>query len=452
MRNRAILLAAVLSTILVAGTPWAIAQCQDNDFDGYCSVATGGSDCQDLTSAYKENATGACRENQSSTYLIAPALPQSSQAIHDHSWINAGGKYHLFAHSVDHDARGYAGSIRHFVSNDLLTLQSASHPIAISSTPGSWDKDSQWAPHVVFNDGTYYMFYVGVDFGDSGNPADHRYAIGVARSRDLQNWAKEPNPVYDCSADWVERNNTYSYRCRDPFVMYDEANCRWLLFATELLKTGVTPGPLSEGIVVAQAPHLLGPWTSLGYVKATKTLDVGDGGVGGQLPCGSTLAVSENPFITSFNGLHYLFFKDWKDEQNCPGRTMIQYATSPALSFDENGSPDWAYRGYTPDPGVSAAEIITLDNDTWIMTPYVSNLNAGPDSYPAYWNQLRLKRIVWDGAGGFTTKKLTRLTCRLPSAEIHPDATEACNDAIDQDCNPATSGCSGGSHDDPTQQ
>ena len=219
MRRTTTLLMVVLSILLLSRVSHAQAQCQDNDFDGHCSVASGGDDCEDLMAAYKQTSNLNCQEIQPPTFLPAPSLPQSSTTVNDHSWIYAGGKYHLFAHSVDHAALGYPGSIRHFTSGDLQSLQTAAHPIAISSTPDTWDQNDQWAPHVVYSDGTYYMFFVGVGPGVTGALSPHRYVIGLARSRDLQNWVKEPNPVYDCSAPWVERDDANSYSCRDPFVM-----------------------------------------------------------------------------------------------------------------------------------------------------------------------------------------------------------------------------------------
>jgi beta-xylosidase len=476
MRRTSTLLISILSTVLpaVVSQQHVLAQCHDNDADGYCSIDSGGDDCGDLMSAYKQTTTGVCRESLDPMFLAAPAipppLPQSQPWIHDHSWIrDSNGMYHLFAHGMN--ASG--GSIRHFESPDLTSLRLPviqAYSIAITSVAGSWDTDGLWAPHVIKHGDTYYMFYTGVVLGPEKTvgKGDDTFKIGLATSQDLYIWTKKADPVFDCTAPWVETTGDNARHCRDPFVMRDDVHNRWLLFATDQLKhraipePGDPPGPVSEGVVVASATDLEnGPWTPLGYIKATKTLDAGDG-VGAQLTP-AVNGVAENPFVTSYNGRYYLFFKDFKDaECETPGniKTQIQYATSESLNFDAFGSAAWTYRGYTPDPGMSAAEIINHEGDTWLMSAYVANCYADPSLEeclpvvcpdPAHKFELRLKRIVWDGTGGFTTRNLTRLICRVPASSIHPYANDPCNDGVDQDCNPCTSACSGGSHYDPTE-
>jgi beta-xylosidase len=476
MRNPSTLLVSIVSTVLLAGVSQkAFAQCQDNDGDGYCSVASGGDDCEDLMSQYKATAGGLCKEFLQPTYLQAPSLYVGDpRQIHDHSWFrDSTGKYHLFAHNtVVHTP----GSIRHFESLDLTYLERAPRPIAIYATPEDWDRDALWAPHVITQGGTYYMYVTGANYGPDRVQGGHddRYQIGLVTSQDLSTWTMvSNNPVFDCEttgpdgtvARWVDSTDPdYSHRCRDPFVMYDAAHGRWLLFATAYLDSGVTPGPHSEGVIVAQSSSITGPWNHLGYIKATKTLYAGDG-TGGQLtPAEPRRAVAENPFVTYFNGRYYLFFKDFKDpECDAPGniQSEIQYATSPTLDFDPSGSTNWIYQGPIPDPGVSAAEIIEHGGDTWLMSANVVNCYADtsqvdcpascPSGDPPHYNELRLKRIVWDGLGRFTTRNLTRLSCRVPSASIHPLINDPCNDGVDQDCDPSTNGCGGGGHGEPTQ-
>jgi beta-xylosidase len=431
----------------------AQAQCVDNDGDGYCSVATGGDDCEDLMSAYKIQTSGPCRETSPPTFLKAPLLyPEDPQRIQDHAWIQsvADNTFHLFPHNTD--TANTPGAIRHFVaSSDLTSLQTGFFSTAITSTPGTWDKDGLWAPHIIYSAGKYYMFYTGVSLDGNGV-----YQIGLATSTDLYTWTKKANPVYNCETDapWVETGSVYSHHCRDPFVIRDEANGRWLMFATSLLKSP-DPALLSEGVVVASTTDLEnGPWISRGYIKATRTLAPGDG-IGQQLSNGHTSA-AENPFVTYAGGSYYLFFSDWRDpECDAPGniQSSVQYAVSDSLSVDGSGSTNWKYRGAIPDPGVNAAEILLVGGDTWVMSARVFSCFADPSQVhcpagcqgldPPHVEELRLKRIIWDGKGGFTTANLTRLTCRVPSITIHPGAYDPC-DSVDQDCDPCTTGCGGG--------
>jgi len=447
-------------SILVLLTSPARAQCVDADNDGYCSVESGGLDCNDAISAYAE-LPPACEETSPPEFLVAPSVPTSLNELHDHSWIrDDAGTYHLFAHSV-----GVPGGefIRHFMSTDLQTLDlplNPSHARAVD--PGGWN-DSLWAPHVIEHDDglyRYHMFYTGVDLVDGQRGPDDVMRIGLAHSSDLLTWDVEPSWVYDCAAVWttVGQPIDYASTCRDPFVMWDEDGNRWLMFATQNLRTAVVGGHGGEGVVVAEAPTLAGPWTSRGFIRATKTLTPGEGGILGQLPVLGVEddAVAENAYVTMFDGRYYLFFKDWRDpecDHPADTRTQIQYASSPTLTFSGSGSFSWIYHGYIPDPGVNAAEIILHEGDTWIMSASVVNHFSNPDvlacpvdctscsSGPIpNWNDLRLKRVEWTGNNGFETRNLTRLDCRFAAAEINPGA-EDCLNGVDDDCDGSDDFC-----------
>ena len=91
-------------------------------------------------------------------------------------------------------------------------------------------------------------------------------------------------------------------------------------------------------------------------------------------------------------------------------RSAVQYATSNTLSIDETGSANWVYRGYTPDPGVNATEVIELRRSgvRWLVSQSVWNANSGVPK--AQRRQLRLKCATFargvvslTGAGVVTT-------------------------------------------------
>src|SRR5262245_47764631 len=71
-----------------------------------------------------------------------------------------------------------------------------------------------WAPHVIFSNGVYYMFY-------SGGGADRtKEEINLTTSTDLFNWKRDPGgPLF-----------RDGYEARDPMVI--RANNQWVMFYT----------------------------------------------------------------------------------------------------------------------------------------------------------------------------------------------------------------------------
>jgi hypothetical protein len=236
------------------------------------------------------------------------------------------------------------------------------------------------------------MFYTGTT-GPGEDPfAEQR--IGVAASSDLMTWDRFPvnrcpgtsgeGCIYDCAESWTtfgDGPGAFNRQCRDPFVIWDAINRRWVMLATAKGRDG-------SGMVTAAYAEDPAVWTGAGYIDATRRLDSGAGGqtTGGQ---------AENAFITPRFGTYYLFFTDWKDPEDSVTvenpRTTAQYATSPTLEADSTGSANWTYRGYIPDPGVNAIEILRLGG-IWVMSQSISNERSG------YWElrrRLRLKCIEW---------------------------------------------------------
>ena len=328
-----------------------------------------------------------------------PAINDEDDDIMDHAWIrDRRGIYHLFFHTEGLYA---PNDIEHYTSTDLRSLEYVG--VALRVNPDGWDCDHLWAPHVIRSGDIYYMFYTGVK--GSGPSAWQR--IGVATSTDLTNWTRLPvnrcpetvgdGCIYECNEHWTtwsDENDSYNQQCRDPFVIRDSDNQRWVMFAT-------AKSTNQFGVVTMAYSESLTEWTGAGFIDATRRLEAG---VGGQTTGGQ----AENPFVVSYDGTHYLLFTDWQDPENYHTednpRTMTQYATATELTADSSGSINWTYRGYTPDPGVNANEVQHISGGLWIMTQSIANSSCG--DHPQHRRELRLKCITWGDDFRFDTSNV----------------------------------------------
>ena len=325
-----------------------------------------------------------------------PTIDDEDDDIADHAWIqDAGGVHHLFFQNED---RGVGSEIEHYVSRDLQELDYVG--VALRKRAGAWDSQALWAPHVVQVGTTYFMFYTGT----IGTGRESEQRIGLATSTDLTTWTRFPvnrcpgtsgdGCIYECAEAWTTWGGppgSHNKQCRDPFVIWDAVHRRWILFATAKSTNGFAV------ITVAYAEDFT-RWTGAGYIDATRLLAVGSGGqpTGGQ---------AENPYVVSHDGTYYLLFTDWADpEDDCTvqkPRTVVQYATSSTLTADAAGSSHWQYRGYTPDPGVNAIEVVFSGHDTWILSQSIADRTSC--DYAEHRRELRLKQLIWGANGTFDT-------------------------------------------------
>lgn len=328
-----------------------------------------------------------------------PTIDDEDDDIADHTWIrDHTGQYHLFFHN---EGRGAPFFIEHYVTSDLKTLHYIGR--ALEAQPGAWDAGGAWAPYVIEVQGTYYMFYTGIESIQAGA----KQRIGLAVSSDLRRWERAhvnrcpgttgDGCIYECDQAWTtwgDNGDPFNQQCRDAFVMRDDEHDRWLMFATARSTNGY-------GVVtVAWSPDLT-TWTGAGFINATQRLA---GGAGAQTTGGQC----ENPFVVSREGTNYLLFTDWQDPEDsldvATPRTIVQCATSPSLDVDTDGSTDWTYRGYIPDPGVNAIEVIEYGYGTWLMSQSLSNPHSG--YVKPIRRMLRLKCIDWGPGGSFSTSNV----------------------------------------------
>jgi hypothetical protein len=323
-----------------------------------------------------------------------PVVDDEDDDIADHAWIeDRFGTFHLFFHGEN---LYHPNQIEHYTTRDFQRLDYVG--VVLTVNPGAWDSDALWAPHVVEDDGTYFMFYTGV----AGSGVDAIQRIGLATSTDLVTWTRFPvnrcpgtngdGCVYECDEAWTtwgDAGGSYDHQCRDPFVVWDASAQRWLMFAT-------AKSTNQFGVVTVAGASDLSTWTGEGFIDATRRLATGAGAqtTGGQ---------AENPFVVTSSGLNFLLFTDWEDPQDSVSvanpRTIAQYATSPSLSLDASGSASWSYRGYLPDTGVNAIEVVEFGRypPRWLMSQSISSPKAG---YPRTQRRTLLIRCATWGADG----------------------------------------------------
>lgn len=193
----------------------------------------------------------------------------ASEYLKDHTLLHHDGWWHLWSISgVAGYALAYPGNeqtISYHISKDLVNWEFRGHVLHASLREGTFDRSMVWAPHAIAHDGRFYLFYTGVvhpnyakDYRRRGRKAialweDHAEAIGLAVSDDLRGWTKVGDPV-----------RGLGIRGRDPFVVRDDANDRWLLYTTETN----TPKPFVHSLRVATSTDLR-TWTDRGPCLVT---------------------------------------------------------------------------------------------------------------------------------------------------------------------------------------
>lgn len=415
----------------------------DLDGDTFASLASGGTDCYDSLQSHYSSGTASCDATANAVTFDARKPGNVDVLIADHTWMkDDNGLWHLFFQNSDS-----AEKIEHFTSTNLTgDLTYVDQPAGLLPGVGTWDEQI-WAPYVIKNGSTYSLFYTGVT--NTGNAANDVQRIGLATATGLNGpWTKVASTcsgvtgagcVYDCNQAWTtwNRGTAYDAQCRDPFVIWDSANNRWVLFATTRFRASYASEdpPIASkeggGITVATTASNLASWTAAGYIKTTRRIIASEGGVGSQ----TTGMQAENPFVTSYNGTNYLFYTDWDDGALEPTYgSIVQYVTASSLTFTTTGSSAWSYRGHYPISGVNAMEIVQPFNDTWIGSESMSNNNNGDLSPQFVYRDLIWHRLTFGSNFSLTASKLTKLSCRVASNTIKPGGTEICADNVDQNC------------------
>jgi len=324
---------------------------------------------------------------QSGVPTMFPPYPYRPKEF---AFIYAQGLFHLFyirhAYNVTHDDSTEV-DFGHAVSQDLMNWTQRDPILHVRS--GSWDDLHMWAPSIIWQHGTCYLFYAGVT--RVPYPYSWYQRIGVATSEDLETWTRYDAPVFGGNqVPWAEADSSRYEGCqfRDPFVMEDPGpDDAWLMYYCAAPRAA--PSQLITGI--ARNGTGLSPWQDL-------------------MPLWNTDAAhfqgyTESPAVFSHAGRWYLFFTT-----NSGHPIRFQHAASPTAD-----STGWlgTYRLSDNAPGT----------DAWFAPEH---LKVGSHEYFGAVNSanngIEIREMTWTG--------VTQFTLSMPSVTAVPGVPEAGREAL----------------------
>jgi glycosyl hydrolase family 43 len=300
--------------------------------------------------------------------------------LNDHCTIQApDGTWHLY--SIIGDSAppggfpdgGLEDSIAHATAPDPRGPWTTQPP-ALTVDPGYFGEDHLWAPHVVEQDGTYYMFYAA-----GGDGA----AINLATSTDLVTWTRIPSgPLFRGTA------------ARDTFLV--RIGEQWVMYYCEI------DGANRHVVAARTSTDLLG-WSEPRTVFLDPTT-------------ASTPSVTESPFLVERDGWWYLFI----GPRNGYTGTDV-FASQDPFAFSLDG-----YAGHLP---VHAAEVVRLGEE-WLVTAagsFGDGLYVAPLEWrdtPPLWHSPANPAVALGGTGELTLFALAADRSTVVSRGLSGDWTE----------------------------
>jgi hypothetical protein len=381
----------------------------DRDLDGYGIGCSLGGDCNDYQYDY----------DSSCYYVLEPyddwwaadfaLVRDENNLIHNY--------YIRGALWTTNDTHGVM--FGHETSSDLVNWNWEG--VALNATgTGTWDDDNVWAPDIEYYNGTYYMFYTGVNRVDEDGLPNHRERNGLATSTDLDNWTRYPvnncfnttgdGCLYDCDSDWGgwgTRSGAWAHQCRDPEVYFDEATNNWYMFLTTSIFIDNTT--LRSVLDISKSDDLLN-WTNIGYLNFTLGPKV------------------ESPAIWKENEYYYLF---WTSHDS--GRLHYSYATSIEGNWSE---PKILSESCIPTIHPDCDGNRFMIANEFIVTPD-HQLFAYIAGNTRNINFEEFEIVQENNLHDVMFKPITDLpgcVVDLDPFDINPGITDLCEDGIDNDC------------------
>jgi hypothetical protein len=270
--------------------------------------------------------------------IYDPSIGEPNQwYINDHCFIrDANGIWHLFGITHEEPMKPHDEDYFAHATSPTLTGVWKKEPFALAVDESKGERHL-WAPHVVYHNGLYYMYYcAGSEKGGS------TYKINLATSKNLFDWERHPaNPMV---VDGYDARDPFIYKMKDKWVMYYTANSK------------------PEGgnhVVFAVTSKDLIHWSD----KKLVYTDPGVGTWGGN---------TESPQVIRRGKYYYLFIGPGKQYT----QTTVYRSTDPF---------NWVYDANVPVLKTHAAEIIRDIGGQW----YISHCGWGQGGVylaPLEWN------------------------------------------------------------------
>ncbi|MBQ3711922.1 MAG: hypothetical protein II891_05955 [Bacteroidales bacterium] len=206
-----------------------------------------------------------------------------------------------------------------------------------------------WAPHVVYHEGAYHIFYFSILSG--------RWNIEHAVSTDLVNWEDKTRElslvIPDENHPWLIMDDGDVAQTRDPMILKYEAG--WLMYATSLWMDGT----VKRGAVAVYESPDLDTWTFRGF--ALRNLAGAPN---------APYSTCESPFVIFKDGKYILSVTITVSDQNTYHDSIIFVSDNPfdfgtysgALKLNE--SPCYAGRV----PAHCPEYIYDSESDKWYVT------------------------------------------------------------------------------------
>lgn len=315
--------------------------------------------------------------------------PLNNYRPKDHAVIRKDGVWHAYSIYVcidqtppcDTTPRG----LMHLTSTDLKNWTEVGYVVP-PGTAGAWDDYDTWAPSVVERNGTYYMFYTGVDQNGSGTLVQK---IGIATSTDLNTWVKYgSNPVINCDdftwAYWDETNNADGAACRDPYVFWDQGEHQWVM-----LLSGRT-GAGTMVIALATSEDLL-TWREYGTIPTTAN------------------GTAESAHYLEHSGTHYVVYTDNQtiDLKYVSSSTSLYtgYGAETVTSLEDNAFASESFKDLNGREYFSRVDGTTntkldFDEISWTGSPFTVQEPSYGTIGDAVWSDSDSDGVIDAGESG----------------------------------------------------
>src|SRR3989344_1595550 len=321
------------------------------------------------------------------TFVFAQVyFPGNNIRPTDHTTIKKDSTYHLFYTYYNLSVGGGSSStdpnadfFGHATSSDLSTWTDQANVIDVGTT-NSWDSKNVWAPHVILFNGTYFMFYTGVNYS-ANTPSINTQQIGIANSTDLVTWNKDPNnPIWNCSqAAWAEwlPGQANKAQCREAMVYRDDINNNFLMYYMAKINN------TNHFIVGVANSTDLTTWIDSGNISVTESTKV------------------ESPFMLLKDGVYYL---TWTDNSG------VQYANS------SNSITGFVAQGLVPEnpAGRGLASESPFLSSTNFYTTYGNSADLD--------NKIEFRKLKFYSNGTFSPVSLA--DCNIYNLDCHLDSDD----------------------------